>query len=459
MNLQNIKLPEVLEEYIALTDTPREIMVGSFISFASSLMPDISVVSNACHAKYARPMKLNVFGCMVGDSSIGKSVAMRAPMDCAKRIRNKRREWYSETPFHNFAMDNITTAYLASYAGHYRNAMVLKDEMSGMFEALENAKASYGLTTDDLCSLFSQVAINKGTKGDGDENIDGLYVGLFGGIQPKFAYPFLREEKYLAQGFLQRFLFYYPEKANNGFTPEEALKDIVTKMFDNQGSDINDSHSRVVDYFERIYDTYSTIEQGVTWEQERDSQTILYTRRQPSTHGVDIEYLAHVEASRSTDPYRYAMWSKKFEIANRVSAILYAMHNVGSLSSGEVIPAYFFEQAIQIVEYSMSCLERLRREMEGEEDSKMFYGVKGEIMSYLYNLERNDEMGLYNKSSLHRVMSEAGLIDIGTTRFSQLCTELIRCDALRVEKRKLFLNTDNFDFASVYAPPVEEIVI
>lgn len=459
MGLENIVLPQVLEDYIELTDAPREIMVGSFITFASSLIPDVSVVSNSCHAKYSRPMKCNLFGCMVGESSIGKSVAMRAPMDASKRIRDKRREWFSETPYHNFAVDNITTAYLASYAGHYRNAMVLKDEMSGMFEALEVARASYGLTTDDLCSLFSQVAINKGTKGDGDENIDDFYMGLFGGIQPKFAYPFLRNEKYLAQGFLQRFLFYYPDVENDGMDENEAMQKILDAMANTEGSDLNLMHQRVVGFFEKLYGSYSQTEQGLTWEQAREKEIRLYTRRDANYIGIDLEYLARTESARSRDPYVHSLWSKKFEIANRLSAVLCVMHNVDELSSGTIIHDTYFQQAIEIVEYSMSCLNRLRREMEGEDDKNMFDGVKGKIMSYLYNLEKNDDMGLYNKSSLHRVMSEEGLIDIGTTRFSQLCTELIRCDALRVEKRKLYLNTDNFDFASVYAPPVEEIVI
>jgi hypothetical protein len=459
MALENILLPPELEEYMTLTDAPREIMVGAYLCFASSLVSDVSVVSNACHATYSRPMKLNLFGAMVGESSIGKSVAMRAPLDVSAMIREERRAWYEEHRFHNFAVDNITTAYLASYAAEYRSAMILKDEMASMFEALDFAKSSYGLTTDDLCSLFSQVPINKGTKTDGDENIQNLYVGLFGGLQPKFAYPFIKEEKYLAQGFLQRFLFFYPEVSAKELTEEDALKDIVDEMYSNEGRDIKNAYDRVVGYFKNLSDNYNKTMQGVERDQVKASEIRIFTRRNPSTKGADIEYLAKIKSGRANDKYKYSMWSKKFEIANRISALLCVMHNTDEkkLEKDAVVPDFFFEQAIEIVEYSMEGLERLKREMEGEADEKLLDGHQGKIMRCLYDLHRANQEGQHNQSSLHRYMSDSKLIDVGASRFSQVCKDLINNGTIRVEKRKLYLNTDALDFASIFGKKEPEL--
>jgi hypothetical protein len=199
--------------------------------------------------------KAALYMCIVGNSGVGKTPAIKWCLKPIEEINKKDRKAYEQAKKEHEQVDtgkndieftenkkslfitDATTEALISDLEHSKGVLYFRDELIGWLKDMNKYRAN---GSDDL--LFMQMWNSNDTismkRKTQDIFIDNPYINVIGGTQPKRLGEFTKNGA-TDSGFFQRILFVYPDakiqdRTNNKENPrlKEMYSTLITKIHD-----------------------------------------------------------------------------------------------------------------------------------------------------------------------------------------------------------------------------------
>ncbi|MBK9246563.1 MAG: DUF3987 domain-containing protein [Ignavibacteria bacterium] len=104
--------------------------------------------------------------------------------------------------------DCTPEALISLHENNPKSLLIHRDELSGLVASFD--QYSKGGESQKYLQIWNGSAISVARKGSGMTRIDSPHISILGGIQPEIL-PKLAEKSRISDGFLDRFLFCYPE--------------------------------------------------------------------------------------------------------------------------------------------------------------------------------------------------------------------------------------------------------
>lgn len=220
-------LRRVISEYSRLTGAPEDFLGGAMLTVCGA------AVGNNARISYGSFFANGVmFVCVVGRRGTGKSHPLNFALAPLKQIdheewdkfKREHREWELEIarnpnsktvepqqPPTIVVSDTTPEALVTLHEQNPRSLLIHRDELSGFVESFD--RYSNGAESQKWLEIWSGTPVVLVRKTTASGRIDSPHISIIGGIQPEIL-PKLAGKSRVYDGFLDRFLFCYPNQCN-----------------------------------------------------------------------------------------------------------------------------------------------------------------------------------------------------------------------------------------------------
>lgn len=217
------QLQSVIREYSRITGAPSCFLGGAMLVVAGVAL------GNSMRLYYGNYSANGVlFLCVIARRGMGKSHPIDFILKPLKRIdrnlwqtyRHEHLLWKQRViqdpkdkepeplpPPVFITTDSTPEALIGLHENNPRSLLIHRDELSGLVASLD--QYSKGGESQKYLQIWSGSTVSVARKGSGVTRIDNPHISIIGGIQPEILHK-LAEKSRVADGFLDRFLFCFP---------------------------------------------------------------------------------------------------------------------------------------------------------------------------------------------------------------------------------------------------------
>ncbi len=244
------KLQQVARDYSRATGAPPCFLGGAMLAVAGVALGNTARLLFGNYSASAV-----IFMCVIGRRGTGKSHPIDFILNPLKELdRVKWRaykqelvDWKQELiqnpkskqsepiqPKMSITTDSTPEGLILLHENNPKSLLIHRDELSGLVASFD--QYSKGGESQKYLQIWNGSAISVARKANGTTRIDMPHISILGGIQPEIL-PKLAEKSRISDGFLDRFLFCYPESCiaqpdSMEVVNSTAWSECITKIYE-----------------------------------------------------------------------------------------------------------------------------------------------------------------------------------------------------------------------------------
>jgi hypothetical protein len=233
-------LQEVVGECNISYGTPPELWATAFLCGISAATGKKVSLKNRNYINYPQ-----LWIMVVGQSGTGKSDPLRVAFSPLKKIdeeayanyRAEYKEWEAcgkegaQPRWKQCLINDTTPEALYGALQHSDSGLTLyRDELSGFFDDIGRYNRSGEI--GHYLSIFSNETFSVNRKNDTPLLIKEPFLNIVGTVQPSVLEGIFQKNNAETSGFMQRFLFLFPEFPERKYNPQEVNPDVI-QMYNN----------------------------------------------------------------------------------------------------------------------------------------------------------------------------------------------------------------------------------
>lgn len=245
-----VQLQQIAREYSRATGAPMCFLGGAMLTVAGVALGNTARLIFGNYSASAV-----IFMCVIGRRGTGKSHPIDFILNPLKELdRIKWRaykqefiDWKQEMiqnpkskqpepiqPKMSITTDATPEGLISLHENNPKSLLIHRDELSGLVASFD--QYSKGGESQKYLQIWNGSAISVARKGSGMTRIDTPHISILGGIQPEIL-PKLAEKSRISDGFLDRFLFCYPESCiaqpdSMEVVNSTAWNECITKIYE-----------------------------------------------------------------------------------------------------------------------------------------------------------------------------------------------------------------------------------